>query len=274
MRSGVVHFVGAGPGPVDLLTVRAMRLLQEADMVAYDELVEAEILKLTKPNCELLAIGYRARTGGDPHPILHQNLIERAKQGATIVRLKSGDPSIFGRLAEEMAMLDKECIPFTIVPGITAAFAAAAAGAWPLTQKGVASAFRLLTWSPELSVDVSAETLAIYMPRHGIKELVSSLLHRGWNAATPAAYIQSAARSDEALTLTRLDHLEELLKERGDQRPGICLIGHALAARTGSDTNFTEISWRIEDTRHGQWADSSLHRSGQRQDKCRPGLGL
>lgn len=112
-QQGWVYFVGAGPGPLDLLTLRAERLLRTADMVAYDHLVEAEVLDLVKKDCELLSIGYRAKFRGGEHPILHERILEAAKAGAQIVRLKSGDPLIFGRAAEEMQMLDEAGIGYS-----------------------------------------------------------------------------------------------------------------------------------------------------------------
>jgi uroporphyrin-III C-methyltransferase/precorrin-2 dehydrogenase/sirohydrochlorin ferrochelatase len=228
MQQGWVYFVGAGPGPLDLLTLRAERLLRSADLVAYDHLVEPELLALVKPDCELLSIGYRARSQGGQHPILHERIMEAAHEGAQIVRLKSGDPLIFGRAAEEMQRLDEAGIPYSVVPGITAALAAAAAGSWPLTRKGQATSLRLMTWSSCRHTQNPAETLAIYMPRHGLAELLHDLLRQGWAPATPAAYVQSALRPDQAIVLADLVDLPSAVEKNCDHRPGICLIGQAL----------------------------------------------
>ncbi|WP_141732011.1 uroporphyrinogen-III C-methyltransferase [Oligoflexus tunisiensis] len=225
---GWVYFVGAGPGPLDLLTLRAERLLRTADLVAYDQLVEAELLALVKADCELLPIGYRAQTGGAQHPILHDRILEAAHAGAQVVRLKSGDPLIFGRAAEEMQRLDEAGISYSVVPGITAALAAAAAGCWPLTRKGLATSLRLLTWSPHVMAQNPAETLAIYMPRHGLANLLHDLLNQGWSPATPAAYVQSALREDQAIIRAALRDLVHAVEQNSDNRPGICLIGEAL----------------------------------------------
>jgi uroporphyrin-III C-methyltransferase len=227
-QQGWVYFVGAGPGPLDLLTLRAERLLRTADMVAYDHLVEAELLALVKPNCELLSIGYRAQSRGSQHPILHDRILEAARAGAQVVRLKSGDPLIFGRAAEEMQRLDEAGISYSVVPGITAALAAAAAGCWPLTRKGKSTSLRLMTWSPNGLTRNPSETLAIYMPRHGLQELLRDLLEQGWSPVTPAAYVQSAMRQDQSIILSDLTDLQQAVEENCDNRPGICLIGESL----------------------------------------------
>jgi siroheme synthase len=213
--AGWVYFVGAGPGPLDLLTLRAERLLRTADLVAYDQLVEPELLTLVRADCELLPIGYRAQDGGAQHPILHDRILEAAQTGAKVVRLKSGDPLIFGRAAEEMRRLDEAGISYS-------------AGSWPLTRKGLASSLRLLTWSPHVLTNNPAETLAIYMPRHGLGDLLRDLLDQGWSPATPAAYVQSALRHDQAIVHAALMDLPQAVEQNSDKRPGICLIGEAL----------------------------------------------
>ncbi len=265
--AGLVHFVGAGPGPLDLLTLRAERLIRQADLVAYDELVEPELLALTDSNCERLAIGYRARSKGAKHPILHPRVCEAAKAGALVVRLKSGDPLIFGRAAEEMQRLDAEGIGYHIVPGITAALAAASAGAWPLTQKGKSCSLRLMTWTAGMMSSVQAETLAIYMPRHGLAELAGQLLSQGWDSSTPAAYIQSALRAEQSITQARLGTLVETVDRVCDSRPGICLIGDTI--QHSHQDGFTR-----KDSYHGARTDFGLHRIGQRQDHGSLRLGL
>jgi uroporphyrin-III C-methyltransferase len=240
-QQGWVYFVGAGPGPLDLLTLRAERLLRTADMVAYDHLVEAEVLALVKKDCELLSIGYRAQSRGGQHPILHDRILEAAKEGAQIVRLKSGDPLIFGRAAEEMQRLDEAGISYSVVPGITAALAAAAAGSWPLTRKGQSTSLRLMTWSSQGMSRNPAETLAIYMPRHGLQELLRDLLEQGWSPATPAAYVQSAMRTDQAIILADLMELPQAVEDHCDNRPGICLIGESL--RRGVEPLLAELPY-------------------------------
>jgi uroporphyrin-III C-methyltransferase len=254
---GSVFFVGAGPGPADLLTVRAERLLRSADLVAYDELVEPELLALTRPDCELLSIGYRARSKGSQHPILHERILEVARSGAQVVRLKSGDPLIFGRAAEEMAMLDAAGISYEIIPGITAALAAAAAGAWPLTQKGKACSLRMMTWSLDFAPPSPAETLAIYMPKHGLKQMIDELVEQGWCETMPAAYIQSALRSDQAITEASLGTLHAIVEQHCDARPGICLIGSILDRRIEP-----LLSQVLQGKVSSYGSDSGLHRIG------------
>ncbi|HYX35498.1 MAG TPA: uroporphyrinogen-III C-methyltransferase [Oligoflexus sp.] len=227
-QQGWVYFVGAGPGPLDLLTLRAERLLRTADLVAYDHLVEPELLTVVKPECELLSIGYRARSRGGQHPILHERVIDAARHGAQVVRLKSGDPMIFGRAAEEMAMLDEAGLSYSVVPGITAALAAAAAGCWPLTRKGHSTSLRLMTWSSDETSHHPSETLAVYMPRHGLENLMHDLLDQGWSRHTPAAYVQSALRGDQSVVMSDLSELQRIVEQTCDHRPGICLIGESL----------------------------------------------
>lgn len=224
---GHVYLVGAGPGPLDLLTLRARRLLREADVVAYDDLVHPSLLAEARPDCEILAIGYRAGDKTKPPP-LHPLVLERAKAGKRVVRLKAGDPLIFARGGEEAQALGQEGIGFTFVPGVTAALAAASSCHLPLTWRGLSAEVRLLT--PQASDHSPLRpTLSVYMPKQGIEAYTRKLIAQGWPRDTPAAYVMAAAGRRESCVRATLETLPQIVMGHASSTPGLVLVGEALA---------------------------------------------
>jgi uroporphyrin-III C-methyltransferase len=212
---GKVFLVGAGPGDPELLTLKAAKVLRSADVVLHDELVSAEILKLIPPSAELVNVGKRCGMKSVPQEDTNRLLVEHALMGRTVVRLKGGDPFIFGRGGEELEALRKAGIEGEIVPGITAALGAAAANKIPLTHREVASTLVLLTGSSKPSVDGGAwpdhlpanATMVIYMPGHDFGVLQTRLIQSGVAPQTPCAIISGATTESEQTHITTVRDL-------------------------------------------------------------------
>lgn len=238
-KAGHVYLVGAGPGPADLLTWRARRLVRAADVLAYDDLVHPSLLELASPHCELLAIGYRAGQQHDRPPPLHPEVEARAAAGLKVVRLKSGDPLIFGRGGEEAEALIAAEIPFTIVPGITAVLAAAASCRLPLTWRGLSSELRIVTQSmrpPREGKPAAGATWALYMPRHAVANFAQRLMEEGQSPDLPAAFVIAASLPQERCIQSTLGALAAAVSAHPSDLPGLVMIGASLgplAAKPG-----------------------------------------
>ena len=236
---GHVYLVGAGPGNADLLTVRAARLLQTATHVLPDGLISAEIVDLANPDAIILPVGKRCGAPRVTQTEINELLVRLAREGASIVRLKSGDPLVFGRAGEEIAALRKACVSFEVVPGITAAFAAAATLATPLTDRTSASKLILATahyaankleldpdpqpiWSGPLPGDA---TLVLYMPGPDLEALASQLVASGIDKSTPVVAISRISSPAEQIHRTALSTLRSA--DCGPA-PVLLLIGQAL----------------------------------------------
>jgi uroporphyrin-III C-methyltransferase len=199
---GRVSLVGAGPGDPDLWTVGGVRRLQEADLVLYDALVDAGALRrATKAQC--FCVGKRARRDSVSQETIHRLMIRAAKQGKQVVRLKGGDPFVFGRGGEEALALAVAGVPFEVVPGVTAAVAAAELAGIPVTHRGVASAFLVLAGHTSEAVDHTLRSvrpntvsMVILMGVGSRGDLASRLMAHGWSADTPAAIVCSASMPD------------------------------------------------------------------------------
>jgi uroporphyrin-III C-methyltransferase len=219
--SGKVYLVGAGPGDPELLTLKALRLLRTADAVLYDDLVSPEILKLASPAAQLHNVGKRCGTRMIRQEGINFLMVELAAAGLQVVRLKSGDPLIFGRAGEEIEALNLAGIPYEIVPGVTSALGAAAASAIPLTHRRASSALVFLTahqapdkpaadWSKLVA---SGATLVLYMPGHDYFEMARRLTSAGLPAETPCVIVSRATTQYQrihrttVLDLHRAPHL-------------------------------------------------------------------
>jgi uroporphyrin-III C-methyltransferase len=232
---GTVYLVGAGPGDPGLLTIRAYRLLQTADVILPDDLVSEDILDLASPSAEIIPVGKRCGQPRITQAEIHVLMLHHARAGQSVLRLKSGDPLIFGRAGEEIAALNEAEIPFEIVPGITTAFAVAASLKTPLTDRTAASKLILATahhaggklslapnWSGAFPED---STLVIYMPGRDFAALAASLIDSGISPATPCAAVSKASTTEEQVTATTLACLGDA--EVGPA-PVILLIGRAI----------------------------------------------
>jgi len=211
-----VYLVGAGPGDPELLTLKALRILRAADVVLHDDLVSAEVLALAPRSARLLAVGKRCGKAPIPQSEINSLLVMYARQGRTVVRLKGGDPLIFGRAGEEMEALRDQGIDFEVVPGVTAAFAAAASAGIPLTHRRLASG--LIFLSGHLSkqnsynwraIVASGATIVLYMPGQRCSAIAAELRRAGLQSDTPCLIVSRATAQDEQVHKTILADLKD-----------------------------------------------------------------
>ena len=203
---GRVYLIGAGPGDPELLTVKAARLLAVAELVLHDDLVPDAILGLANPRALTVSEGKRCGTKKITQDEINRLMIEKAQQGVSIVRLKSGDPLVFGRAAEEMDALRDAGIPFEVVPGITAAFAAAAALQYSLTDRRASSSivFSSGHHAPEGPPEHAEPTRIVYMPGRDFSGLAAEWRTAGVSPDLPCIAISRAAQPDQQITVTTL----------------------------------------------------------------------
>jgi uroporphyrin-III C-methyltransferase len=247
-----VYFVGAGPGAADLLTLRAIRVLARAEFVLHDALVEPTVLALA-PHATRIAVGKRAQRPSTAQRFINKMLVDCARKAPCVVRLKGGDPSIFGRLDEEMQALRAAGISFEVVPGITAASAAAAELQASLTLRGVARAVTFLTpcvcdehddatWAPAIDSLRAGGSVGVYMAGRHIAALAERLIESGQLASMPIAILESVSLADSRQWLGTLATAAVSPPEIGSG-PVVLLIGEALrSALERSDERDTEIA--------------------------------
>lgn len=232
-HAGKVVLLGAGPGAADLITVRGARILAQADVVLYDALVTEEMLQLC-PQAVKIPVGKRSGQRSTAQAVINQKLVECAKKYGLVVRLKGGDPMLFGRADEELRALEAEGIEAEIIPGITTALAAAASTKQPLTKRGIARSVAFFTSSvapghPEQTTLPDCDTLIQYM---GGKEAITTaqkLLAQGRSPTTPVIVVENCSRNNERVLRLKLSELEQGLAEC--HGPVLVMIGEALAAR-------------------------------------------
>jgi uroporphyrin-III C-methyltransferase / precorrin-2 dehydrogenase / sirohydrochlorin ferrochelatase len=236
---GPVHLVGAGPGDPELLTVRAARLLAAADLVVHDQLVPAPILALAA-HAELVPVGRRLGHVVLPHEQVIDLLAEAARAGRRVVRLKGGDPVVFGRGAEEALELARRGVPAELVPGISSAIAAPELAGIPLTHRGVAAGFLVVTgqhaagrgarvdWELAATFD---GTLVILMGATRLAELLGALRAHGRPASTPAAIVQHAGRPEQRVLTGTIGDLPTLADAAGIGTPAVVVVGEVVALR-------------------------------------------
>jgi uroporphyrin-III C-methyltransferase len=243
VKRGKVWLVGAGPGSPDLLTVRASKLLASARVVAFDELVSPEILALAPADAERIPVGRRA--GGCRHheARIHPLVVIRALEGHDVVRLKGGDPMVFGRGGEEAEELAAARVPFEIVPGISAALAAAASAGIPLTHRDWASSVTLATAhaarDAEDALDLAADlpargTVVFYMGLGRLRETCEALTRGGRSSLTPAAVISRATLPGERTVVGTLQDIASLAVAAGVEAPALLVVGEVVAHRIES----------------------------------------
>lgn len=236
MKTKKVSIVGAGPGAVDLITVRGLRAIQHADVILYDALVSKDLLKAAKPDCELIFVGKRSGRHSFKQEEINQLLIENAYNYNHVVRLKGGDPFIFGRGHEELQFLESFNIEAEIIPGLSSSTALTALNHIPLTRRNVNESFWVLTGTTangKLSKDIaiaaqSSATLVILM---GIKKLplIRKILLENGKVDLPIAIISKGSTSKERVIYSTVKDIVEKAKAEKVERPGIIVAGKTVA---------------------------------------------
>jgi uroporphyrin-III C-methyltransferase/precorrin-2 dehydrogenase/sirohydrochlorin ferrochelatase len=227
--NGFVSLVGAGPGDPELLTLRAVRRLADAELVLFDALVAPEALRLA-PRAQRFCVGKRAGRRGVAQETIHRLMIRAARRGRRVVRLKCGDPFVLGRGGEEALALARAGVPFEVVPGLTTAVAAPALAGVPVTHRGLASGFLVVSghaqasWLPALqALPPASVTVVVLMGLASRAAIAAALIARGWPAGTPAAILLAAGTASARRWIGRLDGLAGAALD--PESPGTIVVG-------------------------------------------------
>lgn len=233
--TGFVSFVSSGPGDPDLLTLKAVARLQAADAVLFDDLSSGPILAHARAGADLVGVGKRAGRPSPKQDHVSQLLVDYAKTGARVVRLKSGDCGVFGRLEEEISALKQAGIGYEIIPGVSSAFAAAAAAGIPLTRRMTARRVQFITGADiagQLPTDLNWAALAdplattvVFMGKRTFPALAAGLIERGMSPATPALLAEAVGHPEQALTRSTISALAQALDGQKGTMPGLILYG-------------------------------------------------
>lgn len=237
LRPGSVTLVGAGPGDPGLLTGNALHALRQADVVLHDRLVSAAILQLVPAGTERIAVGKSADGHSVAQEQIHALLLEHARRGRRVVRLKGGDPFVFGRGGEELEYLRAHGVAYAVVPGITAALACAAYAGIPLTHRDHAQSLRLVTAHCKASLDTldwtalaqERQTLAVYMGVAGLDTVRTRLLAAGRAAGTPFALVENGSRAEQRVVRGTLADLPDTARAHAVRAPALLILGEVAA---------------------------------------------
>jgi uroporphyrinogen III methyltransferase/synthase len=238
---GTVYLVGAGPGDPELITARGLRRLRDADVVLYDALVHPDQLEAVKPGCELIFVGKRAGRVSQRQAEINRRLVQAARDGKTVVRLKGGDPYLFGRGSEEAELLAAEGIPFEVVPGVPSPLAATAYAGLSLTHRELSSSVAYVTATESVQKDRTAhdwsklatatQTLVIFMGMRKLDSLAKLLIAHGRSADTPAAVVQWASLPKQRTVVGTLANIHELASKAHMGLPALTIIGDVVRLR-------------------------------------------
>ena len=257
---GRVFLVGAGPGDPDLLTVRAHRLVSTARVLAYDELVSADILALAPKDAERIAVGRRKGTCPDAPPI-HPDVLRRALDGSDVVRLKGGDPMVFGRGGEEAEQLAALGIPFEIVPGISAALGAASCAGIPLTHRDAAASVAFVTAHLKYDADGSdvlgdrvprTGTVVLYMGLTTLRGVAARLIAGGRPAETPVAVVAHASLPSERVVVADLATIADVVAAAEVPAPALVIVGEVVAKRVAPSARRGESAPGVAERTRGE----------------------
>lgn len=239
MKPGKVFLVGAGPGHRDLLTLRAAELLKTAEVVIYDRLIQEEVLALSKPSAERIYMGQPIGRHESRQDEIHALLVKKAHEGKVVVRLKGGDPFLFGRGGEEVEYLAKHGIPFEVIPGVSSALAAPLAACISVTHREAASSVAIVTghevesqpsrlrWDALCQLD----TLIFLMGVHNVRKISRNLIEHGRSPETPAAMIQRAFWPDQRIITGTLEDIADEVERAGIQPPATLVVGEVVKLR-------------------------------------------
>jgi uroporphyrin-III C-methyltransferase len=251
IRKGKVYLMGAGPGNPDLLTVQAVQILKTAEVVLHDHLVAQEILDLIPAWTQVRNVGKRCGQAGISQEQIHALLIAAAREGKQVVRLKGGDPLLFGRVGEEMEALARAGVEFEVIPGVTSAMGAAAAAKIALTDRRYASKLIFLSHhtagnvSPEWDdVTLKDATYAVYMPGKNYGEIAAKLMEGGLRAATPCVIVANATQVKQQIHRTTL---QELALEERLPAPSLLIIGEVAKPLPPVERQKADAGWKARE---------------------------
>jgi uroporphyrin-III C-methyltransferase len=234
---GKVYLVGAGPGDPELITVKGLRCLQQADVILYDRLVNPELLQHAKEDAQLVYCGKLPNYHTMKQETINHFLVKYAKKGYTVVRLKGGDPFVFGRGGEEAEECVKNQVPFEIVPGITAGIAASAYAGIPVTHRTLSKSFAFITGHQAGDVEAEhrwshlakgVDTICVYMGVSHLLSIVNQLILHGKPADTPIALVHWGTLSDQRTVVGTLETIEASVKEANISNPSMIVIGEVV----------------------------------------------
>lgn len=235
---GHVYLIGAGPGDPDLLTVKALRLIEDAQIVVYDRLVSPEIMALVPDSAQKIDVGKAPDHHPFPQPNINALLVSLARRMGKVVRLKGGDPYMFGRGSEEVDVLRDAGVPYTVVPGITSAQGIASVTGVPLTHRGLATGVRFVTGHCRAGHDLDLDwdgladpntTLAIYMGRGHASEISARLIRAGLDGGTPVMLVVDGTRATEERFFTTLAGLGKTASALDKSRPALIIVGQVVS---------------------------------------------
>ncbi|MCX8119078.1 MAG: uroporphyrinogen-III C-methyltransferase [Desulfobacterota bacterium] len=231
---GKVYLVGAGPGDPELITVKGLKLIQEADAIVYDFLVSQELLSLARKEAELICVGKSPKYHTLKQEEINRLLAEKARQHRIVVRLKNGDPFVFGRGAEESLFLTEQNIPFEIVSGVSSAIAVPASAGVPLTHREFASSVAIITGhrrnDGEIPV-VNADTLVFLMPVANLERIVQRLIEAGRDPDTPCALVEKGTLPEQRVIQGDLSDIVERSRAEKVKAPAVFVVGEVVKLR-------------------------------------------
>ena len=247
MNTGKVYLVGAGPGDIELLTIKAARVLGEADVVLLDDLVNREVLRFARPDAEIVEVGKRGGCKSTPQVSIHERMLQYAQAGKVVARLKGGDPFVFGRGGEEMQFLAAAGVAAEVVSGVTAGVAVPAALGIPLTHRDCARSVTFVTGHTHndgaldwRALGATGGTLVIYMGIANLPHIVAQLLAAGMSPMKPAAAIQNGTSPHQRSVISTLAELPTEVQAHGLGSPSIVIIGDVVGVAASLSIN-TEL---------------------------------